>query len=409
MWQWILAGTLAAGAWEIDATTLDGASHTGRLVQWTADAVVLETGAAEDGPQQTAVPMRDLVSIVSTAAPAAGAARPSVWIELADGSKVGALGFEVAGGKANIPLPDGASATVPTDTIRAVRLKTPNATIDPQWREILATRDVAGDLLVIRKKINSIDYAEGLVGDVDADHAAFTFSGNEIEVPRERIEGIVYYRPDGAQLPASVCRVTTVDGTAWAARSIAWDAAAGTLKLTGCTGIQSTLPAGRIAKIDFSAGKIVYLSDLEPVAVEWTPLIGAGAAADDLARLYRPRRDRSFDGGKLELDVDGKTRQFDKGLALRSRSLVSFRLPDGFRRFQSTVGIDARKGNRGHVRLEIRGDGRVLAEHVVAGNEEPLAVDVPIDGVKRLTILVDFGDDLDIADHLDLCNARIIK
>ena len=36
-------------------------------------------------------------------------------------------------------------------------------------------------------------------------------------------------------------------------------------------------------------------------------------------------------------------------------------------------------------------------------------IDVDVAGVRRLVILADFGDDLDVADHLDLGNARLIQ
>jgi hypothetical protein len=62
------------------------------------------------------------------------------------------------------------------------------------------------------------------------------------------------------------------------------------------------------------------------------------------------------------------------------------------------------------VRLVIRADENVVLEQTLTGeDEEPLAVDVDLTGARRLSILVDFGDKTDIADHLDLCEARIIK
>ena len=39
----------------------------------------------------------------------------------------------------------------------------------------------------------------------------------------------------------------------------------------------------------------------------------------------------------------------------------------------------------------------------------PITINIDITGVRRLSILVDFGQQLDIADHLHLCNARITK
>jgi hypothetical protein len=86
-----------------------------------------------------------------------------------------------------------------------------------------------------------------------------------------------------------------------------------------------------------------------------------------------------------------------------------YRLPAGFQRFKTLVGIDDAVRPRGHVRLVIRADDRVLEELTVTGVDKAIPLDLDISGAGRLAILVDFGDDLDVADHLDLCEARIVK
>ena len=86
-----------------------------------------------------------------------------------------------------------------------------------------------------------------------------------------------------------------------------------------------------------------------------------------------------------------------------------YRLPGRFGRFKAIVGIDDSVRPNGNVRLVISGDDRVLLEATIDGSDEPKPVDLDISGVRRLRILVDFGQRLDVADHLDLCEARIVK
>jgi hypothetical protein len=62
------------------------------------------------------------------------------------------------------------------------------------------------------------------------------------------------------------------------------------------------------------------------------------------------------------------------------------------------------------VRLLIRDDqGRELLQTVIAGNEPPRPIELDISGVRRLVIVVDFGDRLSSGDCLLLCNARLSK
>ena len=52
---------------------------------------------------------------------------------------------------------------------------------------------------------------------------------------------------------------------------------------------------------------------------------------------------------------------------------------------------------------------RSMLDTAVAGNDPPKPIDVDVAGVRRLTILVDFGDSVNVGDQLLLCNARISK
>ena len=94
---------------------------------------------------------------------------------------------------------------------------------------------------------------------------------------------------------------------------------------------------------------------------------------------------------------------------MRSRTEVVYRLPDKFRTFAATAGIDDRVRASGNVRLVISGDDKILHESTITGADQPVELELPVEGVKRLKILVDYGDDVDVADHLDLCEARVSK
>jgi hypothetical protein len=128
-----------------------------------------------------------------------------------------------------------------------------------------------------------------------------------------------------------------------------------------------------------------------------------------ILQLYAPRRDASFEGSGLWLGEGSDMRQYEKGLSIHSRSVLIYRLQDAHRKLTADVGIDSRLRGRGNVVLVIKGDDTELLRRSIAGEDPPLPLDLNIEGVRRLEILVDFGETLDVADHLNLCNARIIK
>jgi len=129
-----------------------------------------------------------------------------------------------------------------------------------------------------------------------------------------------------------------------------------------------------------------------------------------MKQLYGPRRDRSFTGEGLWLSEGGDAvTRYERGLAIHSRSELVYRLTEPYRKLTAIAGIDSRVQGRGNLELVITGDDRELFRQTISGQDPPLPLNVNLEGVRRLKILVDFGESLDVADHLNLCNARIIK
>ena len=178
--------------------------------------------------------------------------------------------------------------------------------------------------------------------------------------------------------------------------------------------LQWTTPGGperrasrstRSSQIDFSGGKIVYLSDLKPESVRWTPYFGVGKPPPAVRAVLRPAvRPRL----RVAARCNWAASSYRKGLALHSRTEMVYRLPDRFSRFRAMAGIDDAVRPGGKVRLVIRGDDRAVRRRHHR-QRPPRPIDLDLTGVRRLTIVVDFGDSLSVGDHLLLCNARLSK
>jgi hypothetical protein len=189
------------------------------------------------------------------------------------------------------------------------------------------------------------------------------------------------------------------------------------LELTTATGEKLTWPLADVSLADFSAGKLMYLSDIEPASTRCSPFIALPPSASLASEYGQPRRDKSAFGGPPSLVMrEGETavarsaiKTFPKGLALRSRTEITYRLPSGFQRFIAIAGIEPATTTAGNVRLSIFGDDRALLETEVTGDQPPRPIQLNIANVKRLKILVDFGQNLDTGDWLNLCDARIAK
>jgi hypothetical protein len=401
----------------ITATRLDGAAITGALGRWTNEQVTLTTA---DGPQTIA--LDQLLSLRWPPAPAPPTpqdAKPPL-VELVDGTILPIDDFRVAGGKATVTI---AAANVPPDTrqlaldarqIAAVRLKAISAAVAPQWDEIRDQKLPSDVLIVLKREGQSLDYAEGVLGDVSPEKIEFQLDGKPARVDRAQAAGVIYFRRERREQTEPRCIVTGRSGLRANVSQLVLDGE--TLRLKTLAGVELVWPLADVYLADFSVGKLVYLSDIEPASQQWTPLVALPAAAKSAAAYGRPRRDRSPFGRPLTLWVPdeanggpGHERSFAKGLAVRSRTELAYRLPTGFRRLVAVAGIDPAASAVGNVMLVIQGDGRPLLEIEIAGNRPPVPIDVNIEGVRRLSIVVDYGRNLDNGDWLNLCDARIVK
>ncbi len=398
MMSYLLAvGLLASGGIPVEVTPLSGPPEDGRLAGFDEAAVLLD----RDG-ETGRLPLLHL-SQIRARQPSATGESPTVWIELIDGSQLHATQYQVSDRLATVALTSGVQVEIRTRDIAHVRFR--NHADAPafaeNWRQIVAQRH-AGDVIVIRRQ-ESLDHLEGVVLDVTADTVAFDFEGDRIDVNRQRLDGLIYYRAIDRQLPDPLGQVLEVSGSRWNARSL--ELADGELQLQTVAGVSHAFPAEQLHTLDFSAANTVWLSELEPESVEWTPYVDSRLPPSRVEAWFHPRRDEGLTGRPLM--IDGIV--YERGLAMTSRTELVYRLTDDFRTFHAVVGIDDHVRPGGNVDVTITGDDQVLFQETVSGREPAIALEVDITGVRRLRILVDFGQGMDIADHLNLGDARITK
>lgn len=382
----------------VEVRPLAGPSVRGELVELSADAVVVQT---EAGPQKL-----DLASLWElTAAPTAiPADRPvTVWVELMDGSLIRGEAYTAAAGTATVRTLAGQSLSIRTAAIRAVRFRdyVSAPQLAQRWQEISAAK-ATGDSLVIRRG-ETLDQLTGAIRDVTDEAVQFESDGETVQAKRTKLEGLLYYHPAAGELPRRSAHVTDASGSQWSVKSLR--KMGEQLELVTVAGVSVSLPLTQLKWIDFSSGNSQWLDALEPESVAWRPFIQTKLPNEMMARLFEPRGSATPGGHPLLL----AGQEYDRGLAIHSRTELVYRLTGDFRQFLAVVGIDDRVRPAGNVRLVISGDDRELFAQTITGSDEPLTLNVDITAVKRLKILVDFGEQLDLADCLDLCDARITK
>ena len=411
----------AAQAAPVTATMVDGSTAVGEFRGWNANEVLLDTSAG-----QKRIGSDQLISLrwppqITLVDPAAG---PAGLAELTDGTLIPMSSLRIAGKAATLTLGESAAAkddkektiNVLAAQLAAVRFQRLDPSLEGQWKEIRQLKS-ANDLLVVLKKDGkSLDYVEGVLGDITDEKVEFKLDGELNRVDRAKVAGVIYSRQERQSSADSRMVLQGRSGLRVSAAKI--ELVDSMLSITTAGNVKFAWPIDDIELIDYSAGKIQYLSDIEPASQNWSPLVGVPAGATLAAAYGQPRRDRSAFGSKLSLLIKGEngddspqgaTRIFNKGLSLRSRTELVYRVPAGFKRFTALAGIDPATVSSGNLQLAILADDHALLETEIAGDQPPQPIDVDISGVKRLKILVDFGQNLDSGDWLNLCDAKIVK
>ncbi|MGQ0633130.1 MAG: NPCBM/NEW2 domain-containing protein [Planctomycetaceae bacterium] len=371
----------------VEIDTLRGDRQTGRLVRIDSAAVRLRQGDEE----ALTVPMADVLELrIVKPSPPEPSNGPRV--ALVDGSQISCRDFRVSKDQAQLDTVCCGLVALPVARVSHVRFGISTAKLDEAWQALL-TREAKGDLLVLRKE-DVLDFLTGVAGDI-RDKLGFLLDGEELQVPREKVYGVIFRR----RAPAAskpVCQVKLAGGDVLHAAEVRADEAGLQISLVG--GGELKLPLATVSALDYSAGKVVYLSQLEPRDVKYVPYF-------DLTWEYR--RDRSLDGNPIT--VAGKS--YSRGLAIHSKTTLRYRLAGEFDRLKAIAGIDDEVRSVGAtVLLKISGDGKPLFEAPVSGRDPPRPLDLSVAGVRDLEILVDFGDDGGaMGDRLDLADAKLFK
>jgi hypothetical protein len=150
-------------------------------------------------------------------------------------------------------------------------------------------------------------------------------------------------------------------------------------------------------RLRVEGGRRVFLSELDPSVVEEIGAFGV---------VWPHKRDRNLDDSPLRL---GGVR-YERGVVVHSQARLAWKLNGTYTRLRTLVGIADLVGDQGDCAASLIIDGKeVWSKSSVRGGENPHKIDLDLTGAKTLELKVDYGARYDIADHLALADAYLIK
>jgi hypothetical protein len=401
----LLALFLVAAA-RIDAAelrTLKGETITGEIVSVT-DKEVVVVRSGENAGERITTPLAQVLQIDYNPA-GKPSSDPFIDVELTDGSLLHCAKFNIKGKEIALTLLTGQEVHVPLAAVSNLLVDAHDEKHRQEWTARLADRKVKKkrrDVLAVRKDdvLNPLD---GTLGDGDEKGEAIEFSigaGKKRSVPLTGIAGLIFERGIDPNAAPVVCKVTDTARDLIEASAVA----------SSPTGLVVTTPAGAkieltpalVGRLDYSGGKLTWLSDMEPTQVVETFVD---------SNPFHYKRDHNLEDGPIRMD----NVPYARGLALHATTELEYDLKGDYREFKAVAGIDDLIGGLpGPAVLRIEGDGKLLKELTFDRREKvrhrELALNVK--DVQKLRIRVAPGGEglkLDLGLHIDLGDAKVNK
>lgn len=386
----LLANLCTSSAMATELTNLAGKVYTGSLKSLGQSLAVIGT---EQGDVKVSTDQIMKIAFPETKDRPGSSADFPIRVTITDHSELLGSSIKNDGLQVTINTASLGELQILPSKVKSILFSLPDDKSLAQWEQLLK-KEVRDDMLVI-KKGETLDFLPGVVTQFDEKNVMFLYEGNEIPVKREKVFGIIhphqYIAPEQAK-----CRIETTSGDSLFIQEISLQEELFRVR----TGPDHFIfvPKSQVRLLDFSLGRIVYLSDMPPEGVEYTPYFDI---------IWEYQRDKTIDGSMLKLG----NREYSKGLWIHSKTRLTYRLAGEFSRFQALMGIDASvaKSGLGHVHVTITADEEILLEEDVSAFTVPRKIDLDIKGYRFLYLQVDFGEGLNIGDRLDLVEARLIK
>jgi hypothetical protein len=311
-------------------------------------------------------------------------------VELRGGGSVRASAVTIADERCQIAwLGEGLSVSL--DDVRSIRFAA--ATRSEDFERVRRAPSAVEDRLVLRDAEGKVTTISGTAQSFDDQELVFEVAGQQRSVSRDRVLGVVIAQPAAAkELP--YCLVSFRDGSRLGGRSLSLLKAQASLVIG--EGATARFPWTSASGVAIRSPRVQFLAEVKPLVEEQQPIVTAPLPA---------QRDRSVSGSVLKIG----SQTFDSGLGVHSRSTITFAAEGQWDWLIATIGLDAAADGRGDCLFQVVADGEQIFQRRMKASDSAELIRVPMNGRSRVTLQVAPGEGLDLADHADWAEVRLIK
>lgn len=284
----------------------------------------------------------------------------------------------------------------PLQLVRGIALK--KSEIDKVFERALKEPSKENDTVIVEVE-SGARAVSGLLESIDRQEVGLNYEGKSRAIGIEKVRGIVMANLGFTPAKGPQATLSMVDGSRWVGVIQSLKEGQFILQLTKQSAVE--VPLESVMEISIFSDRLRYLSDMVPMDVRESSQF----TVDRSFQL-----NRSVGGNPMRmLSANGKSKTYSKGIGVKASSELSFANDNDFDRLRALVGIDLETNGHGDCDAIIRGDGIELWKGRVVASAEPQVVDVDITGIKKITLVVNPGNEFDLADHLNWGEIRFLK
>jgi hypothetical protein len=378
--------------------TLKGDVIKGDLVSVSAKEVVLDVA----GKRVTTPNDQVLTLTLTEEYEKLGPEVKYALVELTDGTQLKVASYQIKKADAKLTLLHGQVVDLPLAKVNWVLNEAHDARNLKDFKEKVLARKKSYDMLALKTK-DVVNVVEGTIGEADEKGENIEFvqkGGTKREVPLDGPLAYYFQRtPDPTAKPV-VCRINDTARNLLYASDVEKTAEGVTVVCS--SGITIKYPTDRLARLDYSTGKLAYLVQLPPAAMIKTLVGGTEADKDFIHETTRAASETIKLGGT----------EYKNVLALHATTEVVYNLEGEYRELKAVVGSDEEAvGDDEPTVLKVIGDDAELINWTFTAKdkEKVRTLNVNVKDVQKLKIVVTTGGVLDLGKHLILAEARVSK
>lgn len=375
---------ILAQDWQL--TRLDGSSITAQVQSIDQGTVSLSSGSAE---------ALDTFRILQTDHKLLGSDPTTTRITLRDAGQVFAR--EISIDKAVLKMEtDVAQLEYDLFDVQCVYFKERQA--EKELAELLAEPSTESDRLLVTTS-QGPRTVSGLIEGLSEDSIQIDYQGTVRNIGLDKVVALLPAQLDSGR--EAIALVTCIDRSKLLAESLKFGDNNWEVEWGGRT---TRLPADSVAQVQIRSDREINVSDLTPVRNEvQTQLSPVRSTAFDTNVLGQPL------AVTLVLDDQPQIRRFAKGIGTQSRSRLTFDLPAGCQQLSGWVGIDPAAAPHGDCVCSILVDGIQVFSQRIRGQDPAVKIDIKLEDARKLDLLVEPGEMLDLSDWVNWADLRLLK